>query len=166
MTPGDLFRLALEWHLRQKKMTQAQLAESLGIKRTVMNDFLRGRRNFSEKRKQIIAEAFDTTFEDMFILGRRIADIKEGKDDIADSNAYYAEISAGVGIQDSIEAEILPMGRAREILKKALKETGKTISERKQEKITLLIAKEIARNENQVMKSTIGFLSLLADDRK
>jgi hypothetical protein len=77
MKSSEMFREALR-NVLSKKPTgeQGRLADALNIKRTVMNDFIHGRRNFSENRKELIADALGYKYEEFLAEGRRLL---EGK---------------------------------------------------------------------------------------
>lgn len=74
MNPSDYFRKAVEHLLDEKQMKQLELAKRMKEKPTSINDFIRGRRNFSEKRKEKIAQILGTTYVEMLLLGRELAD--------------------------------------------------------------------------------------------
>lgn len=72
MKADDCFRLALA-ELIAPHGAQARLADDLGIKRTILNDYLGGRKNFSEDRKEAIAIALGWRYEDIIALGRHLS---------------------------------------------------------------------------------------------
>lgn len=55
------------------------MADSMGIKRPAFNDFIHGRQGFSEERKAEIARKLGTSYIDMLILGRKIAEQEESQ---------------------------------------------------------------------------------------
>lgn len=73
MKADDCFRLALA-ELIAPHGAQARLADELGIKRTILNDYLGGRKNFSEDRKEAIAQTLGWLYEDMISLGRYLSE--------------------------------------------------------------------------------------------
>lgn len=79
MKTTDIFRKALMSFFNDK-LTQSVLADSLGIQRPLMNDFIKGRRNFSEERREKISEFLGKTYLEMLILGKRLADQEAGKE--------------------------------------------------------------------------------------
>lgn len=74
MQTSDLYRKALRYNLETKGVTQAAIAAHLGIQPQSVNDFLNGRRNFSQERQAEIARMMGTTYIDMLILGRKLAE--------------------------------------------------------------------------------------------
>ncbi|MGE4520386.1 MAG: helix-turn-helix domain-containing protein [Desulfobacteraceae bacterium] len=58
--------------MKEKKITQAILAESIGFARTQLSDYFNDRRGFSEERKEQIASYFETTYLDMLNYGRSV----------------------------------------------------------------------------------------------
>ncbi len=57
-----------------KGITQSHLADAIGVARQHLNDFIKGRRNFSEEKKEKIAEVLGMTYVDMLIIGKSIVD--------------------------------------------------------------------------------------------
>ncbi|NNG00892.1 MAG: helix-turn-helix transcriptional regulator [Desulfobacteraceae bacterium] len=68
----ELFRVALKSFTDQKNPPQSDIADTLGIGRTQLNDFLKGRKDFSGKRLEEIAKYLSKTFTEMLIIGERI----------------------------------------------------------------------------------------------
>ncbi len=69
----DLYRKALISFLDEKN-TQSSLADALKFPRPNINDFLKGRRNFSEEKLQRIAAYFGKTYLEMLVLGQELFD--------------------------------------------------------------------------------------------
>lgn len=74
MDASDFFRKAVVYKLKEKKQTQVWLAKKLKIAPPDLNSFLKGGRNFSENRKEKLAQILGTTYIDMLILGRDLVD--------------------------------------------------------------------------------------------
>lgn len=68
----EMYREALKYHLESRKIKQADLAAAIGQTPQQLNGFLRGRRNYSETKKEEIAEKLGTTYLDMLNLGRQL----------------------------------------------------------------------------------------------
>ncbi len=73
MQTTEYFRKALLSFLNED-VTQSKIADALKIQRPLMNDFLKGRRNFSEDRKETIAEYFGKTYLDMLLIGHNLVE--------------------------------------------------------------------------------------------
>ena len=71
MNASKLFRKAVEYHL-QKGYTQVYVSKELGIQPQQFNSFLKGRRNFSEERKEEISKIFGKSYLDMLNVGHQI----------------------------------------------------------------------------------------------
>ena len=54
----------------------AQLAEKAGMEKTELNDFIKGRKNFSESRMALLATTLDEDFFDILDLGRGLTNRK------------------------------------------------------------------------------------------
>ena len=76
MKPVDFYRKALHHLMGHKNLSQKELSERVGIAQTELNDFIHGRKNFSVERLERIAESLETSYIDMLVQGRSIA---EGK---------------------------------------------------------------------------------------
>lgn len=76
MQTTKYFRKALLSFLNED-ITQSKIADALNIQRPLMNDFLKGRRNFSEDRKETIAEYFGKTYLEMLIIGHSLVEKKD-----------------------------------------------------------------------------------------
>lgn len=74
MKATDLYRKALYKILSDKQKTQAYIADQIGVQSQTINDFIRGRRNFSETKKEEIARVLGTTYIDMLNLGRKLSE--------------------------------------------------------------------------------------------
>lgn len=74
MEATDLYLKALQRYLDKGEATQAGLARDLGVTPQHLNGFIKGRRNFSEERKEELARLLGTTYIDMLFLGREIAE--------------------------------------------------------------------------------------------
>lgn len=72
MKTADLFRKTLDVFFEKKITTQSRLADELNIHRVNMNNFIKGRRGFSEDRKELIAKHLGMTYSGMLDLGRRL----------------------------------------------------------------------------------------------
>lgn len=73
MKTSDIFIKAVLHILGEKPSgAQGRLADKANIKRTVLNDFLKGRRNFSEERKELISEALGRTYIEMLNIGNTL----------------------------------------------------------------------------------------------
>jgi transcriptional regulator with XRE-family HTH domain len=79
MDPSDLFRKAVYHLLKEKKMTQLSLAKQLKVSPPNLNDFLKGGRNYSDKKKIKIAEILGTTYVDTIKLGQDLAEGENGQ---------------------------------------------------------------------------------------
>ena len=71
MNATELFIKAVEYHL-QKGFTQVTLAKELGIQPQQVNSFLKGRRNFSDERKEDISKIFGKSYLEMLNIGHFI----------------------------------------------------------------------------------------------
>lgn len=72
--PDVYFKKALSLYMKEKKITQAVLAERIGFARTQLSDYFNDRRGFSEDRKEQIAVYFGTTYVDMLNYGRSLSE--------------------------------------------------------------------------------------------
>ena len=71
--PSKLFGIAVKEILKTQNMTQKRLAEDLTINPILMNDYLKGRKNFSEDRMSLIAGHLDHSILEMLLLGHQLA---------------------------------------------------------------------------------------------
>lgn len=72
MKASDFFRKAVIDLMEETGTRQSVLADSLGIKRPHMNSYLKGRRGFSENKREEIANFFGKTYLEVLDLGRGI----------------------------------------------------------------------------------------------
>lgn len=90
MESRDYIIKAFEHLLPQKPgRTQKDVADFLGVQPPQLNGFLKKTRNFSEKKREMLAEFFDMTYIEMLFLGR---DLTNGKP-IADNSTLKMESS-------------------------------------------------------------------------
>ncbi|MDA8164744.1 MAG: hypothetical protein M0017_06910 [Desulfobacteraceae bacterium] len=74
MNVRELYRLALEQVLAGRpRGTQGLMADHFGIKRSRMNDYVKGRIPIPESKRAIFAEYLGASYEEMLSLGRRLA---------------------------------------------------------------------------------------------
>lgn len=74
MKANDYFKRALSLYMKDHKLTQAMLADSVGFARTQLSDFMNDRRGFSEERKEQIAVFLGTTYVEMLVFGRDLCE--------------------------------------------------------------------------------------------
>lgn len=79
MNPSDYFRIAVSHLLDEKKMKQLELAKRMKENPPTLNDFIKGRRNYSEKKKEKIAVILGSTYVDMLQLGQQLAEDDNGQ---------------------------------------------------------------------------------------
>lgn len=72
MNPSDYFRKAVIHLLEEKEMKQLFLAKKMKENPPTLNDFIKGRKNYSDKKKEKIATILGTTYVDMLQLGREL----------------------------------------------------------------------------------------------
>lgn len=85
MDTSELFRITLQHVLDQMPWgAQSKLADELGIEKTHLNGFLKGRRMFSESRREQIAEKLGYSYIDFLVMGREIINEKEKVSEIED----------------------------------------------------------------------------------
>jgi len=73
MEPTEIFRTSLRYLLEKNDRSQADIARILKIAPQRLNDYLGQRVNFSEHRRQQIANLFNMTYLEMLNLGYRLA---------------------------------------------------------------------------------------------
>ena len=74
-TSNDCFVAALQKKLKEQGHgSKKKLAVDVGISPNHLSDILAQRKNAGEKLKERIADTFTMSFEDMLVLGRRIAE--------------------------------------------------------------------------------------------
>lgn len=89
-TSNDCFVAALQKRLKEQgRGSKKKLAADVGVSPNHLSDILAGRKNAGQKLKERIAVTFDISFEDMLVLGRRIAEdhIDEGIDNISERDS-------------------------------------------------------------------------------
>ncbi|MDY6903715.1 MAG: helix-turn-helix transcriptional regulator [Thermodesulfobacteriota bacterium] len=74
MNASDFYRKAVKHYLKKIGMTQKELARRLNETAPHVNSFLKGERNFSEERKEKLAQIMGTTYIDLLNMGRDLAD--------------------------------------------------------------------------------------------
>ncbi len=80
MENSELFRKTAKSLIdRMPKGAQVRIADELGIGRTYMNDFLKGRKMLSESKREQIAEKLGYSYIDFLILGREMFSDKRGE---------------------------------------------------------------------------------------
>jgi len=88
LTVKDKFITALEKLLKERGITQAELARRLGISKQHLHNIIKGRRSGSDEMRERIANFFGLTFEQMLSIGAQIA--AEHKED--EPFPHYREI--------------------------------------------------------------------------
>jgi len=86
-TSNDCFVAALRKKLKEQgRGAKKKLAANVGVSPNHLSDILGQRKNAGQKLKERIADTLDISFEDMLVLGRRIAEgqIDEGTDNISE----------------------------------------------------------------------------------
>ena len=72
MKISELFRYALLDTLKQHGLTEKKLAEDLQISPVLVNDYLKGRKNFQRIGCSVISEYFGLTLFEMLSLGYQL----------------------------------------------------------------------------------------------
>ena len=72
MNITSLLRKAVRYHLGSG-LTQVAVAKKLGVRPQELNGFLNGRINFSDTRKEQLANVFGKTYLEMLNLGYKLA---------------------------------------------------------------------------------------------
>jgi len=73
METSELFRITLKSVLDEMpRGAQSSLADDLGVDRRYINDFLNGRRSFSESVREKIAEKLGYSYIDFLVMGREM----------------------------------------------------------------------------------------------
>lgn len=73
MKEKEFFIISTRYYINKKEITQKFLADSINIEAKQLSEFLNNKRNFSEERKVLIAEYFETTYLDMLNLGKELS---------------------------------------------------------------------------------------------
>ena len=126
-----IFIRAVEYMLsKEPKGAQGKLADKLNMQRTSINDFLRGRRNFSEKKKEQLSKVFGLTYIEMLNIGQGLIDKeKEGsscinnsseKPDVRDDVTKFDgdEDENPLEIEDLLHSELIKNFKQKQLVKK------------------------------------------------
>ena len=97
MDVRELYRTALERTLADKpRGTQGLMADHFGIKRSRMNDYVKGRVSIPENKRVAFANYLGHSYEEMISLGRRLTAGEERSDWPHASEAeHYGDHSQG-----------------------------------------------------------------------
>lgn len=73
METSELFRKTLKAYLdRMPRGAQSRFADKLGMERRYLNDFLNGRKPFSESKREQISRELGYSYIDFLIMGRKM----------------------------------------------------------------------------------------------
>lgn len=73
METSELFRKTLKAYLdKMPRGSQSRLADKLEMERRYLNDFLNGRKPFSESKREYIAQELGYSYIDFLIMGRNM----------------------------------------------------------------------------------------------
>lgn len=86
-----------------KKNTQAAFATKIGVDPQQLNGFLKGRRNFSEDRKELVSKCLGKTYPEMLNIGRKLVNNEEffwALREIVKDEDRYKKLVQDTGIED------------------------------------------------------------------
>ncbi|MCP3899656.1 MAG: DUF4065 domain-containing protein [Desulfobacteraceae bacterium] len=92
MKTTDLFRIALKYKLQDTKTTQKSLAQGIGFEPSHISRYITKDINFSENKRDIIAEYFNMTSLDMLTLGNEVIEKNKKDKKIVKSALRYDPI--------------------------------------------------------------------------
>lgn len=72
MEPTEIFKVSFKYLLEKFNVTQVKIAEHIGVSPRSVNDYFGGRVNYSENRRQQIANFFGKTYLEMLNLGHQL----------------------------------------------------------------------------------------------
>ncbi|WP_300463169.1 helix-turn-helix transcriptional regulator [Desulfobacula sp.] len=72
MEPTEIFKISFKHLLEKRNVTQVKIAEHIGVSPRSVNDYFGARVNYSEHRRQRIANFFGKTYLEMLNLGHQL----------------------------------------------------------------------------------------------
>ncbi len=94
MKPSEFFRIAIKKILSERRVSQKEFAKKIGESPQVFNDYLAGRRNYSEKKEAKIAELLGITHMEVVLFGLEIekksSNVEDNRPDYRTQNSLVA----------------------------------------------------------------------------
>ena len=105
MEPTEIFKISFKHLLKKHDVSQVKIADHIGVSPRSVNDYFGSRVNYSEQRRQKIANYFDMTYLEMLNLGHQLA---TGSEPVSpEAPLSHSEVSAKIKKLDQKDLKII-----------------------------------------------------------